>query len=81
MAQWVKVLALSLQHLGSLLWFGFNPWSGNFHILWTWPPQKKQQIPSVVSKPGRATEGLICLLMGDRGHVLTFAMIQEMESR
>ena len=25
-AQWVKDLALSLQHFGSLLWHGFNPW-------------------------------------------------------
>ena len=33
MVQWIKDLALSLQCLGSLLWLGFNPWSGNFHML------------------------------------------------
>ena len=27
-AQWVKDLALSLQHLESLLWRQFNPWPG-----------------------------------------------------
>ena len=21
----------------SLLWLGFNPWSGNFYMLWVWP--------------------------------------------
>ena len=28
----VKDLALSLQQLGWLLWCGFNPWPGNFHL-------------------------------------------------
>ena len=23
--------------LGSLLWLQFNPWPGNFHMLWAWP--------------------------------------------
>ena len=32
MAQQVKDLALSLWQPGSLLWQGFNPWSGNFCI-------------------------------------------------
>ena len=31
--QWVKDLVLSLQQLGSLLRHGFDPWSGNFHML------------------------------------------------
>ena len=32
MVQWVKNLAWSLQCLGSLLWCGFDPWPGNFHM-------------------------------------------------
>uniref|UniRef100_A0A8D1VGH1 glutathione transferase n=1 Tax=Sus scrofa TaxID=9823 RepID=A0A8D1VGH1_PIG len=32
-AQRVKDLALSLQWLGLLLWRGFDPWPGNFHML------------------------------------------------
>ena len=31
----VKDLALSL------LWFGFNPWHGNFCMLWAWPEKNK----------------------------------------
>ena len=38
--QWVKDLALSLQQLGSLLWHGFDPWSGNFHMTWSLPKNK-----------------------------------------
>lgn len=30
MAQWVKVQALSLLWFGSVLWLGFNTWSGEF---------------------------------------------------
>ena len=30
--QWVKDLMLSLQQLEWLLWLGFSPWLGNFHI-------------------------------------------------
>ena len=33
MAQGVKDPALSLQWSRSLLWCGFDPWSGNFHML------------------------------------------------
>ena len=33
-AQWVKVPALSPQWPGSLLWHGFSPWPGNFHMPW-----------------------------------------------
>ena len=36
-AQGVKNPALSLQQLGSLLWYGFDPWPGNFHMPWVWP--------------------------------------------
>ena len=41
MAQWVKGLVMSLQRLGSLLWLGFNPWPGNFGMLWARPKNKK----------------------------------------
>ena len=33
-AQHVKDPALSPQQLGLLLWRGFDPWPGNFHVLW-----------------------------------------------
>ena len=36
-AQWVKDLVLSLLWLRSLLWPGFHPWSGNFHMLKVMP--------------------------------------------
>ena len=36
-AQWVKDLALSL------LWYGFDPWPGNFLMLWAWPKKKKKK--------------------------------------
>ena len=32
MTQWVKDPALSLQVLRSLLYHGFDPWPGNFHM-------------------------------------------------
>ena len=35
--EWVKGPALSLKRLGLLLWHGFYPWPGNFHMLWAWP--------------------------------------------
>ena len=40
LVQWVKDLVLSLQHLGLLLWHGFEPFPRNFHMLQAWPPQK-----------------------------------------
>ena len=39
-AQWVKDPVLSLQCLRLLLWCGFDPWPGNSHVLWLWPPEK-----------------------------------------
>ena len=36
-AQKVKDLVVSLQQLRSLLWYGFNPWPGNFHMPQVWP--------------------------------------------
>ena len=40
-AQWVKDLELSLQQLRQLLWYGFDPWPGNFHT--TQARQKTKQ--------------------------------------
>ena len=39
LVQQVNNLALSLWWLGSLLWLGFCPWPGNFHMMWIWPPK------------------------------------------
>ena len=41
MAQWVQDLASSLLQLGSLLWRGFDPWPGNFHMPQAWPKKKR----------------------------------------
>ena len=39
--QWFKDLALSLYQFRLLLWPGFGPWPGNFHMLWAQPKKKK----------------------------------------
>ena len=44
MAQQVKDPALSLQWLWSLLWHGFCPWPGNFHMPCIWPEKEKNLI-------------------------------------
>ena len=41
MAQWVRDLVLSL------LWHGFDPWPGNFLILWVWPKKVCIGVPIV----------------------------------
>ena len=41
-AQWVQYPALSLQWLESLLWLGFDPWPGNFHVLWVGPKRRTE---------------------------------------
>ena len=38
MGQRVKHLALSLLWLGLLLWCGFDPWPGSFHMPQVWGP-------------------------------------------
>ena len=38
---WVKDLALSLQWPRLLLWHGFSPWPGNFHMPQEWQKKKK----------------------------------------
>ena len=43
----LKDLVLSLYRLRSLLWHRFDPWPGNFHMLWVHttpaPPKKKKE--------------------------------------
>ena len=39
-AQQVEDLALSL------LWQGFNPWPGNFYVLWVQPKREKRHVGS-----------------------------------
>lgn len=41
-AQWGKYPVLSLQWLESLLWCGFNPGLGNFHMPRVWPKKGKE---------------------------------------
>ena len=43
MAEQVKDLILSLFWLGTLLWCRFDPWTGNFCMLWAWPQKKKRK--------------------------------------
>ena len=43
MAQQVKDLAMSLQWLQSLVWHVFDPWPGNFYILWLGQKKKKKK--------------------------------------
>ena len=42
--QWVKDLSFFLRWLGSLLFFWFDPWPGNFHIQSVQPKKKKKGI-------------------------------------
>ena len=42
MAQQVEDLELPLLWLCLLLWCGFHPWPGNFHVKWVWPKKKKK---------------------------------------
>ena len=60
-AQWVKNLSLSLLRLWLQLWHGFDPWPGNFHVLWSWQKTIKHHkyIPNPLSKARDGT----CILM------------------
>ena len=51
--QWVKDPALPLPWLGLLLWWGFSPWPGNFHMLQACPPKNKYLIPYFNFKYGK----------------------------
>ena len=50
MAQWVKGL-VSLLWLWSLMWCRFDPWSGNFYMLWAQPKKKKKKKIPVPASP------------------------------
>ena len=55
MAQQLKDLVLSLQHLGLLLWCRFNPWPRNFHMSQAWQKKKKEvKILQIRLKSGRS---------------------------
>ena len=49
-AQQVKDLALSLPWFGSLLWRGFSPWCGNFHMPQVWPKKKIKDIKQEIGE-------------------------------
>jgi len=40
---WFKDLALSLLWLWLLLWCGFDPWPGTFHMPQVWPKERKNE--------------------------------------
>ena len=43
MVQWVRDLVVVIVAARLLLWCGFNPWLGNFHMLWVRPEKKKKK--------------------------------------
>ena len=45
--QQVKDPTMSLQQFGSLLWYGFDPWPRNFHVLLERQKKKKKKKPLV----------------------------------
>lgn len=53
--KWIKDPALSLHHLGSLLWLGFDSWSGNFQT----PGRAKKK----KNKPYEVWDLTSCLLL------------------
>ena len=48
--QWTEDPVLSLQWLGQLLQYGFDPWPGNFYVPWTQPEKKKKKSKQCVFK-------------------------------
>ena len=59
-AQQVKDSVLSLQWLRLLLWHGFDPWPGNFHVPWVWPKKKKIKIFYSEKENKPRTQGSVC---------------------
>ena len=51
MAQWVQDPGLSLQRPGSLLWLGFHPRPGNFHMPRVWPKKRTRQLWTPAAEP------------------------------
>ena len=41
--QWIKCMALPQLRCRSQLWLRFNPWPGNFHIMWVHQKRKKKK--------------------------------------
>ena len=41
----------------SLLWLGFDPWPGNFHMLWAWPKKASIWVPPEVSPTWAVVHG------------------------
>lgn len=58
MAECVKDLVLSLHWLGLLLWYGFDSWTRNFHMLQVWLG---------VGERGRKKKSLSYQFSGDLG--------------
>ena len=53
--QWVRHPALSLEHFGSLLWFGFSSWPRTFHMLRVRAKgKKKRSTKEIHITPGTA---------------------------
>ena len=52
-AQQVKDPLLSLQWLGSLLWYRVDPWPGNFHLPQAWAKKKKPDVQNYDSDSSR----------------------------
>ena len=52
-----------------LLWCKFNPWPGNFHMLWVPPPPKKRRISfdiPFVWEPHEGRDGSVLFLFFSR---------------
>ena len=53
MAQQVKDLALSLQQLGPVVWYRFDPWPRNFHVPWAWEETKQNKTKHSIIKQSK----------------------------
>ena len=54
-ARWVEDPVLSLQWLGLLLWCGFHPWPGTFHMPRVQPKKKKKKKEKRNCQPSATT--------------------------
>ena len=58
---WSSLLAHQVKDLAlSLLWHGFDPWPGNFHMLWVQHPSPPPKNPS---PPGSPLSICLCLCL------------------
>ena len=74
MIQWVKDLALSLQQLRSLLWGGFNPWLGKFHMPQVQTKKKKKVHINNIREP--ILEEFLWLAGGSMNSWLNYTHLQ-----